>query len=551
MPHPSTQSTVSEPVDDIPLLLTYFQRLGIQRLIDAHFEPAQPSAGLSLGWVAALWLAHILSQSGRSPRHIRSWITTHPETLTWLTGLSIRPSDLSDGRMREVLRALDDDTHWVAFESALNQHITRAYRLRPERIRLNRSSGLWYITSEGALQFDQSRRWWPGAMQIQLTVATLDPMSLPATVWVAASEYDAASALGAIAQTRAALPGRHVTFIGNGELGAPEVRAAIQAGHDAYICLLSNEEALASLRHALSGGWSLAGVQGADVPADAYERHESVRAELVGIPFEWRERRLLLRSHSQADEQAVELMSRLARAQRDLAALNEKKRGKRRPRTLVAMQEAVQMILEEHHVVGLIEVSYDEMVDQRTVRRYRGRPTTTRVERMVTVSSSVDEQALGLARERLGWQVYATTLNAEDLPIDQAIRTVGEAESAFERLRGRPLSLLPGVIQRNDHARGLVRLLGLGLRVLVLIDIAARARAADAPSMNWQRSGSQVPAGDPTAERLLEVFRDITLTTILDGGTRRHHLTALSALQRRVIDWLALPPDTYQISDEA
>jgi transposase len=535
----------------MPLLLTYFQRLGIQRLIDAHFESAQPTTGLSLGWVAALWLAHILSQSGRSPRHIRSWVASHPETLTWLTGQSIRPADLSDARMREVLRALDDDTRWGAFEAVLNQHITRAYRLRPERIRLSRSSGLWYITSEGALQFDQSRRWWPGAMQIQLTVATLDPMNLPATVWVAASEYDASSALGAIAQTRAALPGRHVTFIGNGELGAPEVRAAIQAGQDAYVCLLSNEEALSALRHALAGEWSLlASRPGGEMPMDSYERNESVRAELVGIPFEWRERRLLLRSHRQANEQADELMSRVVRAQRDLAALNEKKRGKRRPRTLTAMQEAVQAILAEHRVGGLISVSYDEVVDQRTVRRYRGRPTTTRVERMVTVSSSVDDQALIVARDRLGWQVYATTLNAEDLPIEQAARTLSETVSAFERLRGRPLSLLPGVIQRNDHARGLVRLLGLGLRVMVLIDIAARARAADVPSMSWQRSGAQVPAGDPTAERLLEVFRDITLTTISDGSTRRHHLTALSALQRRVIDWLALPPDTYQVSSE-
>ncbi len=538
-------STSSESVDDIPLLVAHLQRLGMQRLLDAHFTSQQTHSEVSVGWVALIWLAHILSQSGRQARHVRSWVGTHPETLRWLTGQAFGPSDISDSRLRDILRLLDDDTVWEPFELALNQHIARAYRIPSERIRLSRSAGLWYITSEGALQFDQGRRWWPGAMQVQLTVATVDGIGLPTTVWVAPSESAAAVPVDAITQSRSALAGRRLTFIGNGELSSPLVRAAIHAGSDEYLCLLSRDDALAELLRVHANEQTITEQAGSALLADMYERTESIHTELVGNSISWVERRLLTRSHRQADLQADDLMLRLARAQRELLALNEKKRGKRRPRTLIAMQEAAEIILEEYGVTGLLQLHFEEMVDSRIVRRYRGRPTTTRVDRMVTINSSVDEAAVASARERLGWQIYATTMTAADLPIDQVARMGGEPIMAFERLRGSTLSLLPGIIQRNDHVRGLVRLLGIGLRALALIDLAAQSHAADLPGIVWQRPGAQVPTSNPSAERLLEIFRDITLTAVSDGHGHGYHLTSLSTLQRRIIEWLALSKDTY------
>jgi hypothetical protein len=51
-----------ERVDDIPLLLAHLERMGVQQLLDKHFPTHGNWQGLSLGWVASIWLGHILSQ---------------------------------------------------------------------------------------------------------------------------------------------------------------------------------------------------------------------------------------------------------------------------------------------------------------------------------------------------------------------------------------------------------------------------------------------------------------------------------------------------------
>jgi hypothetical protein len=52
----------SERVDDIPLLLTQIERMGIKKLIDKHFPTHGNWQGESLGNVAVIWLTHAFSQ---------------------------------------------------------------------------------------------------------------------------------------------------------------------------------------------------------------------------------------------------------------------------------------------------------------------------------------------------------------------------------------------------------------------------------------------------------------------------------------------------------
>ncbi len=50
-----------ERVDDLPLLLTQLKSMEVQQLLDKHFPTHGNWQGLSLGWVASIWLGHILS----------------------------------------------------------------------------------------------------------------------------------------------------------------------------------------------------------------------------------------------------------------------------------------------------------------------------------------------------------------------------------------------------------------------------------------------------------------------------------------------------------
>ena len=105
------------------------------------------------------------------------------------------------------------------------------------------------------------------------------------------------------------------------------------------------------------------------------------------------------------------------------------------------------------------------------------------------------------------------------------------------RLKGRPLSLTPMYVQRDDHATGLIRLLSIALRVLTLLQFVGRRQlAAEGATLAGLYAGNpRRKTVRPTAERLLEAFRDITLTIMEGPQQTDRHLTALSPLQQRIL----------------
>jgi transposase len=93
------------------------------------------------------------------------------------------------------------------------------------------------------------------------------------------------------------------------------------------------------------------------------------------------------------------------------------------------------------------------------------------------VEVRVDEEALESAVHRLGWRVYSTNQPVEQLSLEQAVlayRSAYLVERSWGRLKGRPLSLRPMYVQRDDHATGLMRLLSIALRVLTLLECVVR-----------------------------------------------------------------------------
>lgn len=195
---------------------------------------------------------------------------------------------------------------------------------------------------------------------------------------------------------------------------------------------------------------------------------------------------------------------------------------------------------------GLVRVSYEEHVCARPVRRYGNRPATVRVVRDLCVQASADEQAVEVAVRRLGWRVYAATPPAHELPLAQAVlayRSEYLIERDMGRLKGRPLSLTPMYLERDDHATGLIRLLSIGLRVLTLLEFVVRRRlAAEQMVLAGLYAGNpKRGTARPTAERLLESFQVLTLTIIREGCRWRHHLTSLSPLHQRILALLDFP----------
>ena len=77
----------SERIDDFPLLLATMQRLGLPALLDRHLTRHGLQQGLSWGWIATIWLAHILSQGDHRKLPVQAWVRQAGETILRITSL--------------------------------------------------------------------------------------------------------------------------------------------------------------------------------------------------------------------------------------------------------------------------------------------------------------------------------------------------------------------------------------------------------------------------------------------------------------------------------
>jgi transposase len=553
----------SERVDDIPLLLAHMRRMDLPMLLDCYFLTHGNRQGLDFGWTATIWLAHILSQADHRMNQVQPWAERQLETLRSCSGQAVQALDLTDDRLAAILRTLSDDTCWANFERRLTGTLLRVYDLRPSRVRLDSTtaSGYWEVSDDGLFQFGHSKDHRPDLPQVKVMLATLDPLGLPlATDVLAGARADDPLYLPAIARVRASLQQRGLLYIGDCKMAALDTRAGVQAGGDFYLCPLPAVQVPPALldqylRAARASGPPIAVERvRADGTleriAEGYECSHQLTALVEGWPQTWMERRLLVRSLTQARTAETALRARLARAQAALSDLTVARRGKARLRDVATAQPLVEAILTRFQVAEVLQVVVTEQVEQRCVRAYRERPAGVRESRRLSISQAVDSVALAAAIERLGWRVYATNQSASQLSLAQAVLAYREEyliERGLGRLKGQPLSLRPMYVERDDHATGLIRLLTIGLRVLTLLEfVVRRGLAQTGESLAGLYAGNPKRATTaPTTERLLQAFRGITLNIISELHQHRRHLTTLSPLQQRILVLLDFPPTIY------
>ena len=123
-------SITAERIDDFVLLLALMQQMDLPVILDRQLPRHWLQQGLSWGWTATIWLAHILSQGDHRKLTVRDWVRQAHSTLEQVTGLDIRETDFTDDRLTLVLRYLSDEARWQAIEHELGQHLIRVYEPR-------------------------------------------------------------------------------------------------------------------------------------------------------------------------------------------------------------------------------------------------------------------------------------------------------------------------------------------------------------------------------------------------------------------------------------
>jgi len=559
-----TLTITTERVDDIPLLLAQMQQMDLPNLLATSFPTHGNWQGLSPAWVTCIWLTHVLSQADHRLSYVQPWVDRHLACLQAATGQALRPLDFSDDRLASLLRQFSDDYYWESFETALNRRLLRVYDLQPQRVRLDSTtaSGYWGVDPDGLFQFGPSKDHRPDLAQLKVMLATLDPMPLPLLSSVLPGQAaDDPLYCPAIAQVRRSVGRGGLLYVGDCKMAAQATRAFVQAGRDYYLCPLPEKQ--------LPADWQeeyLAGVRAGTQPlqridrqrtdgqrveiAQGYERTVTMHARVDGWDHQWPERQLVVRSLSAAAAAERGLRERLVRAQHEVLALAERRRGKKRLRDRSAVDAAIEAIRQTQRVGDLLQIEVQEYSHAQHIRAYNGQPARVEQAWDFSLTVAVDQAAVAATVARLGWRVYATNQPAEQLSVEQAVLCYREEyliEQGIGRLKGAPLSLRPFYLQRDDHAKGLVRLLLLGLRVLCLLEwVVRRKLAASGESLSGVYAGQpKASTPRPSAERLLGSFKELTLTRIEQARQVQYHLTPLSTVQQRILALLDFAPNIY------
>jgi len=566
-----TLSIETERVDDIPLLISHMQYMKLIELLDKHFPTHGRRKGLSLGEVLVVWLAHILSQADHRMNRVQEWATRRLETVRGSGMSSLETQDMTDDRLADVLRILSDDTHWQAFEQELMAQLVRVYDVQAQCVRIDTTTASSYATvnEEGLLQLGHSKDHRPDLPQLKVVLASLDPMGMPlATEIISGENADDPVYLPIIARVRDGLQQKGLLYVGDCKMAALQTRAQLQVKGDFYLCPLSAVQVPADrLQHLVQEQRRQANPviqvmrtdeHGKSVCiAQGYETAVPLSAEIDEHQVCWEERQLLVQSLAAAHAAQINLQEHLQKAQHALQEVPVRRQGKPRLKGRSAVEEAVHAILTHFRVDGLLRVHIHEQVQERSLRAYGGRLPTTRQDVTFTVTSDREEQAIRHAEEQLGWRIYSTNHPIEQLTLEQAVEAYRDeylVERNFARLKGRPLSLAPLYVQRDDHRVGLVRLLTIALRVMTLLEGVIRQHLSEQKmelsglfAGNPKRRSSQ-----PTTEMLLETFREITLTLVSLPGLTQRHLTPLSALQQQILTLLGVPPAVYfRLADDS
>jgi transposase len=556
--------TLSERVDDIPLILHWLKQMEIASIIDQKLMPAHKNrTGLSYGQLSVLFVAYIVSQSDHRLCHVESWVRTHQKTLELATGWKIGDKDNSDDRLADLLSAIGNSDEISTMEEAMGRHIVRAYALPTEIARCDSSSFSVYHQNkeEGEsaplIQYGYSKDHRPDLRQYRHALGTIDPAGIPLVSATLPGNGDDDSMYypfwyGLVS----AIGHREFIYIADAKAASYQTRAQLnQAGGIYCFPLPMTGQIPERLQQ-----WVLSPpdqLQPIMLPQQSPEEtpaclgFELSLGSLWQIPqttrcYHWQERYLVIRSEALAQRQIQGLNQRLEKTQQALDKLAAKPAS-----DCCDLKNQVQAILKRYRSQDYFTTT----IHSQQVTRYTtpGRPSTKKPNPQQTIERwclqfQRQSAAIEHARTLCGWRLYVTNAPWERLTLTDAVyyyRQQWQLERGFHRFKRGNLPALPVYLQDQTRIIGLMFLLTVALRVFTLMEFVVHQQL-----LSLQRSLDGLYAGNPkrmtarpSAEQLLAAFGGITLYFLRDGTLE---ITPLNSLQQRILALMRVPLSIYQ-----
>jgi transposase len=569
----------TERIDDFPLLLAVMLQLGLPGIFDHHIKRHGLHQGLSWGWIASIWLAHLLTKSNHRKQPVQAWVKQAHATIEKISGQTVRDLDFTDDRLTLLLRRLSQPQVWQAIEKELSQNLMRVYELKAERVRLDATTVSGYHEGgEGSLfQYGYSKDD-PTLRQVKLMVAALDPFGLPLVSQVVAGDVaDDNLYRPAVDRVLQIIEGTGLLFVGDSKMSALATRAHIHRLEQHYLCPLAQTGETAKEMEA----WIEAANRGIQPLQPVYLKNEKGKRVLLaeGYAFErsvqaktasgeasaaeqeptieWTEQVFVVRSENYQKSQLNGLEGRLQRATAKLLALTPPPaRGKRQIQEEAELVNAATAVLKAHNVEDFLTYAFERQEKRETKYIGRGRGNINRPTREIVsvryqiLTVSRQEAAIAAHQKTLGWRIYVSDAPATQLNLKQALLTYRDEwiiEHGFHRLKGVPLSLNPLFVKNDDQVVGLTNLLSLAVRMLTLIEFVVRRnlKQNNEKLTGLIENNPKKGIDNPTTERLLKTFDEITLTTVQLPDRIIQHITPLTTLQAHILELLGLSAAVY------
>lgn len=552
---------LTEQVNSLPFLLGVMHDMDLPTILDTHMRPHGNWAGASVGTVLTIWLSHILQERDHRLVSVRDWVADRTHTLQTLLDISLRPTECSDDRLAILLTLLGDPATQVALDAALLQRWIRVYQLPTQTVCLDSTSVSVYHNPDedtSLLHYGFSKDHRPDLRQFKVMLASLDPLGLPIGCQAVAGHHaDNPLYVPAYEAAITALGTTDVLVVGDSKMGDLSTRGHLVSKGSRYLCAYrparATDERAAWVTDALAHAtqWTVMDAvdpqNGEITPTSviyALEREQTWQHPSTKTQHAWQERVLVVRStpyhtgQQRLREQALErLTTRL------WALMQPPTRGRKRYRTEAALRTVVQQAVQAAQLDGIVQVALTCSSSPSGQAAW------------VVGAVWVDGAAWQAMVERLGWQVYVSNTTPAEYAAQALVASYHQQpvqERGFSRLKTRNLALRPVWLRDETRISGLVWLLCLALRILVLTEQRVRQalEVTQTKLVGLNPANPTQGTAQPTTERMIRAFRNMTVTIIRTDTATYHHMTPLNALQQHILQLLGLSADVYtRLSD--
>jgi transposase len=562
----------TERIADIPLLIGAMMKMRLQEIFDKHIPRHWKQRKLSWGWTAVIWLAYVLSERDHRKVSMQEFTEQTKNSLSEITGQQIGELDFTDDRLSILLKHLSKKSYWEKIENELSETTIKVWDLSSNVARVDATtvSGNHEVVEGGLFQRGVSKDN-PELPQIKIMAGALDPLGMPlATDIVSGEKADDILYIPIIDRINSYFKDRQMLYVADSKMSAFEIRQHIKGLEKHYLCpipmtgktpenmevwinkgiLKDKEGELTEVYYRNEKGEDILKAKGYEL-----DRHQS--GQIKEKQIEWTERVLIVKSPAHANKQEQGLEKRLKNAIEKIYKLTPPRGpGKRQIEDENTLKKSIDKILKNYRVEGLLECKYNKEVEKKETYIGRGKGGENRPKRVVEkvryqiLTVTRNEEKIKKVKEKFGWKAFVTDVPKERLcfvDVIKCYRKEYRVERIFNRLKSR-LKIAPQFVKKEDQILGMNRFLTLGVRVLTLIEyVVRRSLQKDNAKLEGLHPENRRKLTDnPTSDRLLKRFSEITLTFIEKKGECIRIVTSLSRQQKEILERIGLECSIYE-----